>query len=564
MKVKDFPYVRFELNEGKEAFEKFEQAMKNARSVDDVLKARDEFLSVYEKYSTNGSLAYTRYTLNTHDEFYLKEQMYYDEIGPQLAIYLVKYADLMLSSSFRADLEKVLPETIFPNFECEKKCHSEAIVEDEQEENSIITEYSQLMSQITTEWKGEQKPLSFIRGFLEDKDRNVRREAALSIDKLLSEHQTQLDDIYDRLVKVRTRMAKKLGYDNYIEMGYYRMGRIDYNRDMVETFRANVKNDLVPIVSKFKKETAEALGIEDFKFYDNDVIEGEGNPRPKLDEEGILRAAKEMYHEMSDVTGKFMDKMLEAEAFDVTAREGKWGGGYCTSFDGFKQPFILANFNGSAGDVDVVTHEYGHGLAMDFVFDYGDKEARIGSSETAETHSMSMEFFAEKYMDKFFDNPDAYRYYHLASSLTFIPYGVIVDEFQHIVYENPDMTPSERDAAYLALEKKYRPYLDYEGLPYLSKGTRWQYQMHIYELPFYYIDYCLAQVVALEFFADSLTNYDDALARYFEHCRRGGKYPFNKLVTLAGLKSPFAGGALKETAEKVAKVLDDLRAKIKK
>jgi len=562
MKVKDFPYKRYELAEGKKAFEEFKRKAEEATSAQDVLNARKEYLDELEKYITNASLAYTRYTLNTRDEFYLGEQMYYDEIGPQMNDFNTQYADIMLSSPFRAELEKALPETVYPSYMCAKACHSSEIISDEQEENSIVTEYSQLMSQITTDWRGEQKTISFIRGFVNDKDRTVRQEAALAIDKALSQNSEKLDDIYDRLVKVRTRMAKKMGYDNFVKMGYYRMMRIDYDRDMVDSFRKNVLKDIVPVVSRLKRNTAKALGIDDFKFYDNDVIEGEGNPCPKLDEKGILNAAKEMYHEMSPVTGAFIDKMLNAEAFDVTARDGKWGGGYCTDFPAFKQPFILANFNGSAGDIDVVTHEFGHGLAMDFVYTYGDKEANIGTSETAETHSMSMEFFAEKYMDKFFDEPDRYRYYHLASSLTFIPYGVIVDEFQHIVYENPDLTPAERNAEYLKLEEKYRPYLNYKGLPYLSKGTRWQYQMHIYESPFYYIDYCLAQVVALEFFADSLSDYDDALNRYFEHAKRGGRYPFNKLVELAGLKSPFADGALSITAKKVEKVLTELKEKI--
>ena len=559
-KVKDLPYSRFDIKRLEEAIVKFQEAEKNAQSVDDVLKARKEWFEVVKDYRTNSAIASARYTLDTRNEFYAAEQEYYDQVAPVVGDYMTTYAKVMWESKFRADLEKLVPETVYPALEFAMKAHSPETIADEQEENAIITRYIQLTSQLTTDWRGEQKTISYIRGFLEDSDRNVRREAAEAIDRALASVSDQLDGIYDELVKVRTRMARKMGYDNFIELGYYRMKRIDYNKDMVAKFRENVLKSIVPVVTEMKKGIQKSLGIDDMKFYDNDVIEGDGNPRPYPDKQGILNAAKEMYNEMHPEIGAFMESMLEAEAFDVTSRDGKVGGGYCTTFEKYQQEFIFANFNGSAGDVDVTTHEFGHALAMHYCYEHEDHEAGIGSSETAETHSMSMEFFAWKYMDKFFKDAERYRYSHLAGCLTFIPYGIIVDEFQHIVYGNPDMTPQERNQAYLELEKKYRPYMNYEGLDYLSKGTRWQFQGHIYERPFYYIDYCLAQVVALEFLAELQKDYNGALEKYMEHCRRGGRYAFNKLVKLAGLRSPFEDGALDE----IARVSSDIIATLKK
>jgi len=251
--------------------------------------------------------------------------------------------------------------------------------------------------------------------------------------------------------------------------------------------------------------------------------------------------------------------MLEAEAFDVESREGKWGGGYCTAFPDYKQPFILANFNGTASDLDVITHEFGHALASNFVFNGGEREIGIGGMETAECHSMSMEFFAYPYAESFCGELSAkYKYKHLLSALTFIPYGVIVDEFQHEIYEKPEMTPEERKALWLRLEKKYRPYLSYDGIPYLEEGTRWQYQMHIYESPFYYIDYCLAQTVAFGFFARSREDYRAAFDAYLAFARRGGQDSFEELVEGAGLVSPFKDGALKEIAASVMKAVGEL------
>ena len=559
IKVRDLPYSRVDVKLVEDAVNKFVEAEKTATSAEEVLKAREEMFDAFEEFNTNSSIASARYTLNTRDDFYVAEQEYYDEVYPIIGDLYNTYAKVMLNSRFRPELEKLVPETVYPCLVYSEKAHSPEVIADEQEENAIITKYTQLLSQLTTEWRGEQKTIAYIRGFFEDKDREVRKQAAEAVDRALATVGDELDNIYDQLVKVRTRIARKLGYDNFVELGYYRMSRIDYNKDMVAKFRENVLKSIVPVVTEMKKGIAKSLGIDEMRFYDIDVIEGDGNPRPYPDEQGILKSAQEMYNEMHPEIGAFMKSMLEAEAFDVTARDGKCGGGYCTSFDKFKQEFIFANFNGSAGDVDVTTHEFGHAIAMHYTYDNGDPDVGIGSMETAETHSMSMEFFAWKFMDKFFKDAERYKYSHLASCLTFIPYGIIVDEFQHIVYGNPDMTPAERNQAYLDLEKKYRPYMDYEGLPYLSKGTRWQFQSHIYEAPFYYIDYCLAQVIALEFLDELTKDYDLALDKYLGHCKRGGQYPFNKLVGLAGLKSPFEDGALDGIAGLSMNIINNLK-----
>jgi M3 family oligoendopeptidase len=415
------------------------------------------------------------------------------------------------------------------------------------------------MSTMLFEYEGKEYPLSFVRGYLSHSDRAVRKAAAESIGNGLAKHGAELDRIYDELVKVRTEIARKMGYKTYTELGYYRMGRMDYNRDMVEKFRDNVKDSIVGVVAELKNQIKDEIGLDAIMFYDNDTYSNGPAPDPVLDANGIFEKAKEMYDDMSPITSDFMRRMLEAEAFDTEARDGKWGGGYCTEFNDYKQPFILANFNGTSADIDVITHEFGHALASDFCFKCGDRELGIGGMETAECHSMSMEFFAWKYADKFFGNlTGAYKKKHLLAALTFIPYGVAVDEFQHVVYDNPDMTPAQRNELWASLEKKYRPYMSYEGVPYLDKGTRWQYQMHIFESPFYYIDYCLAQTVAFGFLVKSREDYDKAFSDYIDFVKQGGQKAFETLVKEAGIASPFTEGALDSIASNVLKISREL------
>ena len=338
-------------------------------------------------------------------------------------------------------------------------------------------------------------------------------------------------------------------------------GRVCYDQSSVETFRENVLRDIVPVVAKLRTENAKRLGVTDYKLYDNDVIIPGGDPVP-FGKAEIFAAAREMYHAMGEETGSFIDMMLENEAFDVDSRKNKWGGGYCTEFPKYKQPFILANFNGTSGDVDVVTHEAGHALNAYLIADNRFAlELSCGGMETAETHSMSMEFFAWPYMEKFFgEDAGKYRYMHALEALSFIPYGTMVDAFQHIVYENPDMSPAQRDEAWLELERRFRPHISLEGIPYLEKGTRWQYQMHIYESPFYYIDYCLAQTAAFNFLLASLEDYDGAFARYIRLSKQGGEKVWTDLLAEAGFTSPFTPGALSALSADVEKLLDRIKA----
>lgn len=544
MKVSGIPYERYTVERAEKEINAVIEKIKEASSAVDLVSARDEFNRINEEIETSASIANCRFTLNTADEFYNEEMDYYDESSPLFSKFSNEYEKAMLESPFRAEAEKIINPRVFKGFEISQKTFSDEVIEDMQKENALVTKYSKFMGDMLFEFEGEKMPLSVLRGKLEDDSREIRRKAAEAIGKTLSENSEELDNIFDDLVKVRTAIARKLGFDNFVELGYCRMNRIDYDKEMVSRFRKSVETDLVSVVDKMKESIAKRLGFEQIMFYDSAVCVSGEMPRPVIDKDEIFIRAQKMYDSMNPSIGAFMNRMLDAEAFDVEARENKWGGGYCTTFPKYKQPFILANFNGSSADIDTITHEFGHALAADFMFDFSEPDYPVGM-ETHECHSMSMEFLCHRYMDDFFGKTASkYRYKHLVDALSFIPYGVIVDEFQHIVYENPNLTPAERNAEYLKLEKKYRPYISFDGIPYLEKGTRWQYQMHIYESPFYYIDYCLAQCVALGFFMLSEKDFESTLTKYVDFMKSTGNISFDELVKNTGLVSPFEEGAL--------------------
>ena len=557
-KISEMKYERADKDAAIEKIKDIIARVEGASSGDDLLALRAEYNKTSDRIGTLARIASTRLNLNSRDEFYSAEMDYYNQALPEIQMYDIKFTKAFLSSPYIEDAKKKLNPLVTKMMEISLKCADERVLEEMQEENKLTTEYSKFVSELTYDFRGEKLTLGALRKYMQDSDRETRREAYDALGKALGANSEYLDTVYDKMVKVRDKMAKKLGYENYVGLGYNLMGRVAYNKDDIRIFRENVLKDLVPVICELKGKIAEKLGIDSFKLYDDNTY-SENDPKPILDAEGILEAGKEMYHEMSPETAEFIDMMFESDAFDVLPREGKWTGGYMTFFPDYRQPFIFANFNGTTADVDVITHEAGHAFAYYVGRNHMLPETQLGGMETAESHSMSMEFFAWKYMDKFFgERADAYKYKHLFSALAFIPYGVIVDYFQEIVYENPDITPAERNKVWLELESKFRPYMDACGIEYLEKGTRWQYQNHIFQSPFYYIDYCLAQVVAFEFLQLSLENYEDALKTYIAHASRTGNYGFTDLVKMAGLKSPFENGALSEVADMCRSLLNKL------
>mgnify|MGYP000270190792 FL=1 len=349
-----------------------------------------------------------------------------------------------------------------------------------------------------------------------------------------------------------------IGMKNFVELGYVRRQRNCYAPEAIADFRDQVVRDLVPVVCEIKKTQAECIGVDHLKIYDDSFRFPDGNAVPQGTPEEIMEAGRRMYTEMSPETADFIKMMFERELFDVVAKPGKATGGYCCDIPGYGCPFIFSNFNGTAGDVDVLTHEAGHAFASYMAEKHIDLlSMHLPSMEAAETHSMSMEFFATPWYELFFKHQTKkYEVSHLEGTLNFIPYGCLVDHFQQVVYEHPEMTPQERNEAWLKLEKRYRPYLDLEGIPFYERGAGWQRQNHIYASPFYYIDYCLAQTVALQFWLEIEKDWDQAWVKYKEFVKRGGTDTFLGLVKGAGLTSPMEDGCLRSIAEYSGKWLE--------
>ncbi|SHJ47571.1 oligoendopeptidase, M3 family [Hathewaya proteolytica DSM 3090] len=556
MKFKDFEYVRPNMASAEEKIHSAMEAFKNAKNKEEQINIIEEVKEIRSKVETAYCLVSIRNSINTVDPFYEGEMAFMDENMPSYSNVISEFYRATLSSEFRKDLEEEYGKQFFTLAENEVKTINEDILEDLKEENRLSTEYTKLKASAKIIFEGEERNLMGVEAFMESDDRDMRKKAYDAWAGFFEENEEKFDTLYDKLVKVRDKIAKKLGYENFIDLGYIRMQRIGYNKDMVANFRNEVLKYIVPAAVKVKERQAKRLGLDSLKYYDDAYEFKTGNPIPKGSPEWLIENANKMYSELSKETGEFFNFMVENELLDLVSKKGKAGGGFCEFLSQYKSPFIFANFNGTSGDINILTHEAGHAFQAYRSRNVKCLEYAFPTSESAEIHSMSMEFLTWPWMNVFFkEDGDKYKYLHLASALTFIPYGVTVDEFQHFVYENPEVTPAERKAKWREIQKKYMPWLDYSENEGLERGVYWFKQSHIFQLPFYYIDYCLAQVCALQFWVKADENREKAWNDYLNLCDVGGSKPFLELLEIANLKNPFKEGCVDEVVRKADEYL---------
>ena len=560
MKFRDIPYTRPDRDE---ILTKLRALTERMTAAADLQAAEDVFLEA-DGYSasvqTLSTLAEVRHSIDTRDEFYSAESDWWDENAPLLAEGINAFQQAVYASPFRPQLAEKYGDVIFKNIELELKSFSPEIVPEMQKENALVTEYDKLIASAQIEFEGGTYTVAQMGPMQSDPDDDRRRAAWDAVGRWFNSKSGDLDRIYDQLTALRDSMGRKLGFGGYTGMGYCRMIRNCYGQADVEKFREAVRKYLVPVADKIRRDQAKRLCVSyPMSYADQALMFRSGNPKPQGTADDIVAQGKKFYDELSPETAAFFDHMLEDEMMDLVAKPGKQSGGYCTELPAYHTPFIFSNFNGTQGDVEVITHEAGHAFQNWTARDIVPIVCHWASMEASEVHSMSMEFFAWPWAEGFF-GPDTkkFLYSHLAGALTFIPYGTLVDHFQHVVYEKPDMTPAQRVETWRELSAVYMPWLKLDGeIPFFGEGRYWQRQSHIFGSPFYYIDYCLAQTMSLYFWARIQEDLPAAWEQYYRYVKLAGTKTFTELLRTAELPSPFDEDTLRGVCETAARWLDD-------
>jgi len=559
MKFSEMPYTRPDIGAIRAELGEVLAAVEGAESAEAQFAAVERLNAVEGRVGTMAQLAYIRHSIDTRDEFYDRENDFIDENMPLLEEDIQRINRALLASRYRAALEARYGRVFFLDLELAARSFRPEMVEQMQRENKLASDYQKLYASAVVEFDGQKLPLPKLGPYKQSPDRATRRRAYETEAAFFDAHRGELDRLYDELVACRTEQARVLGHENYIPLGYDRMGRNCYGPDKVAAFRGQIAAELVPLTARVKAAQAKRLGLDRLRFYDDALLHPDGNPVPQGTADDILAAGLKMYRSLSPETAEFIDELYGSELLDVLSKDGKAPGGYCTELYDYRAPFIFSNFNGTAGDVDVLTHEAGHAFAAYRAMKKGYlRRLMTPTMDGAETHSMSMEFLTAPYHHLFFGEATRrYEVAHAEEALTFIPYGCMVDEFQHIMYGDPTLMPEQRNRVWLDLEKKYRPWTDFDGLPFYGRGAGWQRQLHIYLYPLYYIDYCMAQTMAFQFWMLHRRDPKEAWARYLAFVDKGGTQTFEELAHGAGLKVPYDEGAVREIGAAVGRWLEE-------
>ena len=556
----ELEYARPDFEELKAFYDTLCGRIKAAQSYEEVKACMMEEERVSSRFNTMAVIVQIRHTVDTSDEFYDKEDEYINQNYPELMPHVQAFNLALLDSHFKGDIDKEFGEQFLKAVKLGADSFSEKNIALLQEENELTNRYQRLTAACKIPFDGGEHNLYGIMKYFSDPDREVRKAAAKKYAEFFEANDKEMGEIFDRLVKIRHQMGVNMGFENFIPLGYMNQGRMDYGAKDVAAFRAQVLEEIVPFCNELYAAQAKRIGVDKIHFYDEELIFTDGNAVPIGDRAYLVEQARKMYHDMSAETGEFIDFMIEHELMDLDNKPNKAATGYMTSLTDYKAPFVYSCFNGTTGDVDVLTHEMGHAFAGYMAMRNQPLQALWSEpTDIAEIHSMSMEQFAYPYAELFFgDKADKYRFQHLQQALTFVPFGVAVDEFQHIVYENPDMTPDERTAAWHNLEKKYMPWRDYgEENEFFNRGGWWYHKLHIFHYPFYYINYTLTTMGALEFKKKSATDKAACWQDYMTLCKLGGSLGYLDTLKAANLANPFAAGGVKRAVEYAIQILKE-------
>ena len=564
-KFSEIIYKRPDETVIKAKINEFIKRVKNVKSGEELCDLYAEFDKASLEFETMYVVASIRNTMDVSDKYYEDEMKALAKIAAKYQLLGKKLGKTVLDSPYASALGERYGALLLTRLKSEQALMNAKIIPLLLKEDKLEREYSKAAAIASTDFRGEKCNFYGLLKHMNSVDREERKEAFekwAALYESISEH---LDKIYDKLVAIRVQKAKKLGFDNFIDYIYPARQRFDYGAKEAAVFRKQVRDEIVPLCNELYREQAKRLGIDKLHFYDESLVFPDGNANPIGDKDALVGKAMEFYETLSPETAEFFRFMCDYELFDLETRPNKHMGGYCTFLSNFKAPFIFSNFNGTSADVDVLTHEAGHAFE-------GYTASRVqplnemvwSTSEINEIHSMSMEHFAYPYADKFFgeDAADKYRYAHLVSALTCIPYLVSVDEFQHRVFENPKMSAKERRAVWRDIERTYMPWRDYDGNRFLDEGGFWMQKQHIFLYPFYYIDYALAQVCAFQIFAKDRKDHQEAWADYLTLCRAGGSLGYFDLLILANLDNPFDKDTVGKVMTEVKAAIADFASKI--
>jgi oligoendopeptidase F len=515
-------------------------ARKEAAELEAWLLDWSELSAALDEESAKRYIAMTCHTDSAEAEAaYLQ---FVEQIEPRLKPRQFKLTELYVKHPARSRL----PQDRYKVFDRDAQLHVELFRSEnvplETEEAKLSQQYQKISGSLTVQFRGEEKTLVQMGRYLEETDRNLRQESWEIVAKRRLQESEKFDEIFDKLIELRQQIGRNAGFNNYRDYAFRKMGRFDYTAADCERFHSAVETEVVPVVRELQEQRRTQLGLATLRPWDLSVDplnRGPLHPFEKVDQ--LVTRTQKIFAKLDPELSTGFQKMQEWKLLDLANRKGKAPGGYQSALPEARAPFIFMNAIGIQRDVETILHEAGHAFHSLATRDEDLYAYRGAPIEFCEVASMSMELLGNDFLEEFYAEPDANRARktHLEGIITILPWIATVDAFQHWIYTHPGHSRSEREAAWIGLMNRFGGSVDWSGYE-PARGRLWQRQLHIFIHAFYYIEYGIAQLGALQVWSNSRRDKNRAVLDYKNALRLGGSRTLPELFAAAGCKFDFS------------------------
>ena len=507
------------------------------------------------------AILYINMTCHTDDE--AKKHAYLDfveEVDPQLEKIGFEIDRKITSSPYTGEIDQSRHEVLLRDLGADVELFREENVPLKTEDTKLGQQYSEICGAMMVNFQGEEFTMPQMAKFAEQTDRKVREGAwRASVERRYQDHEKH-SAIFDEMISLRDSIGRNAGFDNYRDYMFKVKHRFDYSPTDCEDFHRAAEEVCVPLLRKLNADRAEALGVETLRPWDLAVdIKGRDPLRPFENDVQLVEKTSKLFHRMNPAIGAMFDTLRDGESLDLESRKSKAPGGYQESFDRRRKQFIFMNAAGLQRDLETMVHEAGHAFHSMLCKGEPLLHYRHPPLEFCEVASMSMEMLAYPYLDEFYDAAEVARAKrdHLEGIVKVLPWIATIDAFQHWLYTHPDHSRKQRTECWLDLDERFGSAVNWEGLENF-RAVMWQRQLHLFEVPFYYIEYGIAQLGAMQLWLNSKKNEKNAIEHYTRAMRLGGSRPLPELFEAAGLTFDFGPGIVSRLIEEVQQELDAL------
>jgi len=535
------------------------RSLETAEELEAWIRDRSELMDVINE---EGSLRYIRMTCDT-ENLELKKAyfQFLEEISENVKAADNRLKRLYLASPARSLLEREKYFIMDRSSQNDVDLFREENVPLETEESKLSQSYQQLMGSLTVQFEGKEQTLQQMGRYQEMPDRLLREAAWKTVVARRLLESEKLEQIFNDLLVVRQKVSANAGFASYRDYAFRRLERFDYTADHCLRFHDGVEAAVVPVVRRIEQRRAKDLGLARLRPWDMNVDPLNRAPlKPFTEARELVDGCLRITERVDSRFGGFIQTMRDLELLNLESRKGKAPGGYQSSLAEARLPFVFMNAVGLDGDVRTLLHEAGHAFHV-----FATREEPIGHYrhapiEFCEVASMSMELLGGEYLSVFYPNPedlDRSRKKHLEGVIDILPWIARVDAFQHWIYTRPNHTVDERRAYWVELHRRFGGIEDWSDFEH-AQATSWHRQLHIFELPFYYIEYAIAQLGALQVWINAKKDFHAAVADYWSALQLGGSRPLPELFARAKVKFDFGPNALEPLMAAVEAELEKL------